>query len=278
MQVGDLELSVVSDGSFRLDGGSMFGIIPKVLWEKDSPADERNRIRLGLNCLVVQSAEEVILVDTGIGDMYDEKFAFLYAVDKAPGNLLANLASLGLQPEDVDKVILSHLHFDHCGGNCRRDPDGKLVPTFPRATYYINEGELANARRPDVRSRASYLAHTWEPLEEHGQMAVTADNEQISPGVQLIATPGHTEFHQSVLVQSEDRTVCFLADVVPTTSHLKTACVMGFDLFPLVAMESKSRILARARDEEWLLIFEHDPDCVAGYLHDELALEPLAKI
>ncbi len=273
MQFGHLELFLIRDGTFRLDGGAMFGQVPKVLWERSHPADDRNRILLGLNCLLVRTPDETILIDTGLGDMHDEKFAYLYAVDKSTHSLEADLATAGVTPEQVDKVVLSHLHFDHCGGNCRRR-DGNVVPTFPNATYHVNRGEFETAKNPDPRSRPSYQPHTWEVLEETGRLAFTEDNDRIAPGVELLATPGHTRHHQSVLVRSEGRTACFLADLAATSTHLKTNYVMGFDLHPLLTMESRERVLRQAAAEGWLLFFEHAPDILAGVLDAEGNLTP----
>ena len=271
---GEFELTVVSDGTFRLDGGAMFGIVPKVLWEKTNPSDDRNRIHLGLNCLLVRTADETILIDTGIGDLFDDKFSFLYGVDKS-ATLLGSLAAAGVCADEVNKVVLTHLHFDHCGGNCRKDAAGNIVPTFANAVYYVDEGELAVAASPDSRSRASYLPHTWQPLEASGQLSVTSGNEAIVPGVELLPTPGHTEHHQSVLLKSEGRMACFLADLAPTPSHLKTNYVMGFDLFPKMTMKNKEEVLGRARREEWLLFFEHAPADGIGYLDENRQLVPV---
>lgn len=275
MRLGEFELAVVSDGTFGLDGGAMFGTIPKVLWEKTNPADDRNRIRLGLNCLLIRTATDTIVVDTGLGTFYDEKFACLYDVDKSAGGLLRSLSEAGVEAEDVTKVILTHLHFDHCGGSCCRDQGGSPKPTFPRATYHVDREELACARAPDPRSRASYLPDTWEPLEEHGQLVFTCGEEEVAPGVALMATPGHTQNHRSVLIRSGGETACFLADLVPTPSHLRTHYVMGYDVLPVVTMENKGRVLRQAREEGWLLIFEHSPDACAGYLNEDGALEPV---
>jgi glyoxylase-like metal-dependent hydrolase (beta-lactamase superfamily II) len=273
MQFGHLELFLVRDGTFRLDGGAMFGQVPKVLWERTHPADERNRILLGLNCLLVRTPEEIILIDTGLGDMHDEKFAYLYAVDKSAHSLQTDLAAAGVTPEQVDKVVLSHLHFDHCGGNCQRR-DGKVVPTFPNATYHVNRSEFETAKNPDPRSRPSYQPHTWEVLEETGRLVFTEHDEQIAPGIELLSTPGHTLHHQSVLVRSQGRTACFLADLAATSAHLKTNYVMGFDLYPVLTMESRDRVLKQAAAEEWLLFFEHAADLLAGVLDTEGNLTP----
>ena len=275
MRLGEFELSVVSDGTFALDGGSMFGIIPKVLWEKTNPADDRNRIRLGLNCMLIRTPSDTIVVDTGLGSFYDEKFASIYKVDKSTTDLLRSLRGAGVEADEVTKVILTHLHFDHCGGSCSRDEGGSSKLTFPRATYHVDREELAYARQPDPRSRASYLCELWEPLEEHGRLVPTSGEEEVADGVSLMATPGHTRNHRSVLIRSGGETACFLADLVPTPSHLRTHYVMAYDVLPVVAMETKERVLRQAREEGWLLIFEHSPDVCAGYLNDEGSLEPV---
>lgn len=275
MELGEFELFVVSDGSFRLDGGAMFGTIPKVIWEKTDPADDRNRILLGLNCLLIRTPREWILVDTGIGSVYDEKFAFLYGVDQSAADLLRSLAAIGVQPPDIAKVILTHLHLDHAGGNCLKDGRGEFVSTFPNAAYYINRNELAFAKRPDPRSRPAYLPHTYEPLEKGGQVVLTSEDERIAPGVAVMSAPGHTQDHQAVLVRSGGLTACFLADLAPTPSYLKTHYVMGYDLFPKTTMETKERVLKRALEEKWLLIFEHSPGVRAGYLTEGLEIRPV---
>lgn len=275
MRFGEFELFLVSDGTVHLDGGAMFGAIPKVLWEKLHPADDRNRILLGLNCLLIRTPTETILVDTGIGSVYDEKFAFLNGVDQSGADLLRSLAAVGVRPTDITRVILTHLHLDHGGGNCCRDGHGAFVPTFPNAPYYINRKELAFAKRPDPRSRPAYLPHTWEVLERREQVVLTPENEEIVPGISVMATPGHTQDHQSVLVRSGGRTACFLADLAPTPSHLKTHYVMGYDLFPKTTMETKERVLRQALEENWLLIFEHAPGIKAGYLTEGLQVRPV---
>ena len=275
MKFGEFELFVVSDGTFRLDGGAMFGTIPKVLWERTNPADDRNRILMGLNCLLIRTPTENILVDTGLGAAYDEKFAFLYGVDKSETDLLRSLAAAGVQATDIGKVILTHLHFDHAGGNCFQNEDGEFQPTFPNAIYYINQGELAYAKEPDPRSKPSYLPHTWGPLEKRGQIGLISGYEEVAPGVTILPATGHTPNHQIVKVDSNGLTACFLADLVPTPSHLKTHYVMGFDLDALTAMKNKERVLKQAQVENWLLIFEHSPEIKAGYLTKDLKIEPV---
>lgn len=275
MKFGKFELFVVSDGTFRLDGGAMFGTIPKVLWERTNPADDRNRILMGLNCLLIRTPTENILVDTGLGNAYDEKFAFLYGVDKSGVDLLRSLAAAGVGAADISKVILTHLHFDHAGGNCFQEESGEFRPTFPNAVYYINQGELTYAKEPDPRSKPSYLPYTWEPLERRGQIKLISGEVEVVPGVTILPAPGHTPNHQIVKMESGGLTACFLADLVPTPSHLKTHYVMGFDLDALTAMKNKERVLKQAQAENWLLIFEHSPEVKAGYLTEDLKIEPV---
>jgi glyoxylase-like metal-dependent hydrolase (beta-lactamase superfamily II) len=267
MKFADLDLFVLSDGVFHLDGGAMFGVVPKVLWEKLNPPDEHNRIELGLNCLLIKTANEKILVDTGIGTIYNEKFAAMFGIEK-PTNLLKGLAGLGLKPEDIAKVILTHLHFDHAGGNCWKDESGQIHPTFPNATYFVQRGELEYAKNPDPRSKGSYFPHNWEPLAASGQLQIIDGDSEIGPGISTQVTGGHTRDHQIVKLQSEGRTACFLADLVPTDSHLKTVYVMGYDLYPKTSMEVKAKVLKQALRENWLLIFEHAPIVTGGFLRE----------
>lgn len=267
MKFGEFEIFVLSDGMFKLDGGAMFGVVPKVLWEKTNPTNGSNRILLGLNCLLIKSNSETVLVDTGIGTIYDEKFANIFGIDKST-NLLSSLKQVGLNVRDITKVILTHLHFDHCGGNCFKDEKGELQPTFPHATYFVQKGELEYAKDPDARSKGSYFAHNWEPVEAAAQLKLISGHQEIFPGVEVFVTGGHTRDHQIVKITSKGNTACFLADLVPTNSHLKTPYVMGYDLYPKTTMEVKERILKQALQENWLLIFEHAPRVKAGYLYE----------
>ncbi len=267
MKFGDFDLFVISDGVFHLDGGAMFGVVPKVLWEKLNPPDASNRIRLGLNSLLIKTADENILIDTGIGTIYTEKFASMFGIEK-PATLLKGLSSLGIKSEDITKVILTHLHFDHAGGNCWKDANGQIRPTFPNATYFVQQGELEYTKNPDPRSKGSYFPQNWEPLTASGQLEIIFSDCEIVPGISTQVTGGHTRDHQIVKVQSGDRTACFLADLVPTDSHLKTSYVMGYDLYPKTTMEVKERVLKQALRENWLLIFEHAPSVAAGFLRE----------
>jgi len=268
MKFGDFELFVLSDGKFKLDGGAMFGVVPKVLWEKTNPPNEMNRIEMGLNSLLIKTHDDIVLVDTGIGENYNEKFFEMFEIDKST-SLLKSLNSISLKPDDITKVVLTHLHFDHCGGNCAKGEGDELKPTFPNATYYFHQDEFEYAKNPDPRSRGSYLAQNWQAIEASGQLQLISGNQEIIPGVEVFTTGGHTQNHQIVKVHSDGKTACFLADLVPTDSHLKTAYVMGYDLYPKTTMEMKEKVLKQALQENWLLIFEHAPSVKGGYLTEK---------
>ena len=267
MKFGEFELFAISDGRFKLDGGAMFGVIPKVLWSKLIPSNDLNRISLGLNCLLIKSDSDLILVDTGIGTLYDEKFASMFEIDKS-SSLIAGLAALDLKPDDITKVILTHLHFDHCGGNCTRGEDGQIRPTFQTAQYFVQKGELEYAKQPDPRSKGSYLSHNWEALESSGQIELLSGNQGVVPGIEVFVTGGHTRDHQIIKISSNGKVACFLADLVPTDSHLKTVYVMGYDLYPKMTMEIKEKVLRQALQENWLLVFQHASTVKAGYLQE----------
>ncbi|OPX17474.1 hypothetical protein BXT86_06290 [candidate division WOR-3 bacterium 4484_100] len=266
MKFGQFLIRIVSDGNFWLDGGAMFGVVPKVLWNKLNPADDQNRIKLALNCLLIDTGNKKVLIDTGVGEKLSEKFKGIYRVERDNG-LLSSLRSAGVEPEDIDFVINTHLHFDHCGGNTRVI-DKKLTTTFPRAKYVIQKKEWFDATHPNERTRASYLPENFIPIEERGQLILVEGDTEILPGINVILTNGHTAGHQSVLIQSEDRTAIYFGDLVPTTSHLKIPYIMGYDLFPLDIIEKKKEVLEKAMKQQWLLIFEHDPKNPFGYLKE----------
>jgi glyoxylase-like metal-dependent hydrolase (beta-lactamase superfamily II) len=267
-RLGSIQLHALEAGLQRLDGGAMFGVVPKPLWERRIPADSRNRIPLALRCLLVEAPDALVLIDTGVGNKEEEKFHEIYGIDNRgnPTRLEDAIRAAGRRPEDVDIVISTHLHFDHAGGNTIREPDGRIRPAFPRARYVVQRREYDFARLPNERIRASYMAHNYEPLAD-GRMWDFVDGEaEIVPGVSVIPTPGHTPGHQSVLVRSEGQTACFLADLVPTTAHLPLPWIMGYDIEPLVTLDTKRAVLERARLEDWLLVFEHDPATPWGRL------------
>jgi glyoxylase-like metal-dependent hydrolase (beta-lactamase superfamily II) len=268
-RVGHFTCHALEAGSQRLDGGAMFGVVPKPLWERRIPADERNRIPLALRCLLVEHDDGLVLVDTGIGNKEDEKFRGIYGVENAGAGgrtqLEDALRALGHGPDDIRWVINTHLHFDHAGGDMWRDPSGKVAPAFPKARYVVQRGELEFARHTNERTAGSYLAHNFAGID-----FTLLDGEAVPlPGIRCLPTPGHVPFHQSVLLESNGERLCFLADLVPTSAHLPLPWIMGYDLEPLVTLESRRRLYRRAEGEGWLLVFEHDAAVVAGRLGKE---------
>ncbi len=259
--VGELRIHAVEAGLQRLDGGAMFGVVPKPLWEKRIPADDRNRIPLALRCLLVEAPNALVLVDTGVGNKESEKFVDIYGVENAgsPTRLEDGIREAGFEPDDVDIVVDTHLHFDHAGGNTVRTEDDRVVPAFPGARYVVQEREYSFAHKDNERIKASYLPHNFDPVAEAGLWDFVDGDVELTEGVRLVRTPGHTPHHQSVLLESGGETACYLADVCPTTAHLPLPWIMGYDLEPLVTLDSKRSLWRRALDGDWLLIFEHDP-------------------
>lgn len=260
--LGNFELTAVSDGIYYLDGGAFFGVVPKVMWERKLPADEKNRVPTGLTSVVVQTGEKTILIETGIGNKLPEKMAKIY---NQPAQLLDNLASAGIAPEDIDIVINSHLHFDHCGWNTIRNGD-KVVPTFPKAKYYAQEGEWRHARQQHERDAVSYMTANYDPLVESGQMELLNGNREILPGVLVEIFPGHTENMQAVMLQSAGKTACYISDLIPTRAHLDPTWVMSFDLSPIATIDNRKRYYARAIPEKWLTMFTHDSQIPWAYV------------
>lgn len=265
MKLEEFELLPLSDGNFWLDGGAMFGVVPKVLWQRTNPSDDKNRIVLGLHPLLIKTKKENILIETGIGDKIPDKFKEIYKVEKEK-DLIQSLKDIGVSSEDINIVILTHLHFDHCGWNTRRDSTGKIVPTFKNARYFIQKAEWEGALNPDPRSKASYLKENFLPLEEYGNLQLISGDTEITEGIEVILTRGHTQGHQVVLI---DKKAIYWGDLIPTTSHIRIPYVMGYDLFPLDTMRSKERLLDRAIEGEWLSVFEHDPQVFMARLKKE---------
>ncbi|MGH9367559.1 MAG: MBL fold metallo-hydrolase [Thermoanaerobaculia bacterium] len=266
MRLGSLDLQIISGGDFRLDGGAMFGVVPKVLWERKFPADEKNRIRLAANCLLVRGEGFTVLVESGLGDKWDEKARELYAIARGP-TLAEELAKKGVRPEHVDVLVLSHLHFDHAGGATVRG-DGRAVPAFPNATLYVQAQELARAREPHGRDRASYDPSNWEPYAEAGRLEAVEGDRELRPGVHVVALPGHREGMQAVRIDSEGETAFYFADALPTSAHVPIPWIMAYDLYPVELIQNKKRLLDQAALEGWLCVFEHDPNVPWGRIVD----------
>jgi len=287
--LGGFELMVCSDGSFVLDGGAMFGVVPKTLWQKRMPADEDNRVRLGLNTLVVRTGSAVVVIETGIGNKQPVKMREIHQNQE---RLMVSLAAAGVRLEEVTHVVTTHLHFDHCGWNTTLGEDGVVRPTFPNARYFAAAGELAHGRLQLERDRVSYLAPNYDPVIASGQMTLidlegkgefTLDDvrlrgpealppvaiqtsQEIVPGVWVEELPGHTASMLGVHVESEGRHACYVGDLIPTHHHLAPTWVMGFDLDPLRVIEQRKKFLARAIAERWLVVFPHDHEVPTAYL------------
>lgn len=272
MNLGSFKLHVLDGGSQRLDGGAMFGVVPKPLWEKKIPADERNRIPLAMRCLLVETPDALVLIDNGAGNKESQRFLDIYGIDNggSPSRIEDSIRNAGFSPDDVDIVIDTHLHFDHAGGNTHVTPDGELKLSFPRARYKVQRGEFEYAHWRNERVQASYLSRNFDPVHEAGRFDFLEGEQEVIPGINVRPTPGHTPHHQSVIIRSEGQTACFLADVIPTSAHVPLPWIMGYDVEPLVTLETKRRLLEQARLERWLLIFEHDPTVAWGYLDGDL--------
>jgi glyoxylase-like metal-dependent hydrolase (beta-lactamase superfamily II) len=262
ISLGDFELTVLSDGNYISDGGAFFGVVPKTMWERKVRADEQNRIYAGANCTLVRTGKQNILIETGIGNKLNEKTKKIYMPKEL---LLENLHLAGLAPEDIDIVINSHLHFDHCGWNTVYR-NGQAVATFPKAKYYAQEGEWRHGCLQLERDRVSYISDNYDPLIRSGQMQLLKGPAEITPGISVALYPGHTRHMQAVFIRSGGQTACYISDLIPATWHLHPTWVMAYDLFPLETIENKHRYYAEAIPGNWLTIFTHDPDIPWAYL------------
>ena len=314
LTLGDFELGIFSDGIYPLDGGAFFGVIPKIMWSRKVVADERNYVQAGLNSLLIRTGEQNVLVETGMGNKLSERMIKFYG---QPAKLLSNLATAGIAPEDIDIVINTHLHFDHCGWNTTRGKDGRIVPTFPRAKYYAPEGEWQYARNPSERDSISYIPENYDPLVESGQMTLLQGGEEIVPGISVKTFPGHTAHMLGVIVNggvsretngegttsvvphsagferarlsaassaasrktgaSAPEVACYISDLIPTAAHIDIAWGMGFDLYPLQTIESKKEYYAKAIPEKWLTVFTHGADLPWAYVEKDDAGKMAAK-
>ena len=272
-----------------LDGGAMFGVVPKALWQRRIAPDERNRIPLGMRCLLVEHESGLVLIDTGAGNKEDEKFRNIYgivneAAEAEPDGsrrtaLESGIRAAGFAVDDVSLVINTHLHFDHAGGNTCVDASGTVRPSFPRARYVVQKGEHHWATHTNERTAASYFVRNWDPIFANDRFELIEGDREVVPGIGVVLTPGHVPYHQSVLIDGGEGIACFLGDICPTAAHLPLPWIMGYDVEPLVSLETKRSLFARAAAEHWLMIFEHDASTAWGHIHHDgkaYAIEPVA--
>lgn len=268
MHLGEFHLIPLLESNFRLDGGTLFGVVPKTLWEKQYVPDSSNRITLAVRAILLKTSDKNYLIDAGIGDDLPPRWKEIYAVEHQT-SLEQLLSEHGIAPDQVDGVILTHLHFDHVGGATRQDHQGNLVPVFPRAVHYVQKGELEEALHPNERTKASYLKENIIPLLEKGLVKQLEGDFQVSDGVKLVVTGGHTRYHQTVLLESKGRAFMYLADLVPTASHLPMPYIMGLDQFPMDTLAAKKKLLPQAFSEGWIVGFDHDPKRALARLRQE---------
>lgn len=266
MQFGDFRVEIVPDAEFRLDGGAMFGVVPRALWSRVCPPDEQNRIRMNMNCLFIDTGSERILIESGIGDKWSPKHKEMYGINRQRVLPESLQAIAGVAVEDLSIVINTHLHFDHAGGNTSVNGDGKATPTFPNARYLVSKAELDHAQAPSERDRASYFPENWQPLIDNGQLETIDADYQVVPGLKMETHPGHNRSMQCWRLQSQGQTMFGFADLVPMKAHVSYAWIMGYDLFPVETLEAKKKLLPQAARENWACLFYHEPD------------EPLCKL
>jgi glyoxylase-like metal-dependent hydrolase (beta-lactamase superfamily II) len=262
MKAGNIEITPIEYGRFKLDGGAMFGVVPKPLWERVALPDDENRIDMATRGMLIRAGARKILVDTGIGDKMSEKLNRIYAVDFSRFSLENSLKQVGLSYEDITDVILTHLHFDHTGGSTKIDDDENVIPTFPNATYWLQRQQYDWALSPSDRDRASFMPVNYVPLYEKGCLELLEGERELFPGISVIPVHGHTFGQQLIKVADGSEAVLFCADLCPTAAHIPLPYIMGYDLQPLVTLEEKKNILPRVVEEEWTVFFEHDPNII----------------
>lgn len=272
--VGDFEITVLSDGTYELDGGAFFGVVPKVLWEKRIQADARNMLKVGTNSLLIRDGKQTVLVETGIGSKLSEKQR---AIHKNQVLLMNSFEEAGVSPDEVDIVINTHLHFDHCGWNTHYDRNGKAVATFPRARYFAQKGEVEHAHEQHERDRVSYMTDNYDPLIANGQMTLVEGDTEIVPGISVRVFAGHTRDLQAVMVRSGGTTLCYPSDLIPTSNHLDPTWVLGYDLYPLTSIASRHRFYGEAIPGKWLVAFTHDHEMPLAYVEMGDKGRPVAR-
>jgi len=264
MQFGDYRVEVIPDCEFRLDGGAMFGVVPRNLWTKVCPPDEQNRIRMNMNCVFIEAGRERILIDTGIGEKWSEKLRAMYGIDRQRSLGESVHAIAGVRPEEITIVVNTHLHFDHAGGNTRHEGSNKVVASFPNARYFVSLAEYEHAEAPNERDRASYFTENWQPLKESGQLELKAADYEVVTGLRLETCAGHNRSMQCWRLDRDGQTLFGFADLVPTRAHVPFAWIMGYDLYPVETLEAKKKLLPQAAREGWTCVFYHDPDAPLG--------------
>lgn len=260
MLVGDYRVEIVPDAEFRLDGGAMFGVVPRNLWSRVCPPDDQNRIRMNMNCVFIDSGNERILIETGIGDKWSDKHKSMYGITRERSLTDSVRELAGVEPEAITIVINTHLHFDHSGGNTRYDESGKVVPAFPNARYFVSRAEIEHADSPSERDRASYLPDNWQVLKETGQLEPKEAEYEVVPGLSMETHAGHNRSMQCWRLSRDGQTIFGFADLVPMRPHVQLPWIMGYDLFPVETLESKRKLIPQAAREGWLCLFYHEPD------------------
>ena len=263
MQIGKYRLTVVNTGYFRLDGGAMFGIIPKNLWEKTNQPDDQNRIKLATRNLLLEDGTRKILVDTGMGTKWNDRAKAIYDIDQEQHSIEISLGALNIKPEEITDVILTHLHFDHTGGSTKYE-NGKIVPAFPNATYYVQKKNYEWAMNPSDRDKGSYIKENFSSLFDEGILKLLNEKEKFDDEIDFLIVDGHTFGQQLLKISDSANTLVYCCDLFPTTSHIALPYIMGYDLQPLVTLEEKKKILSQASNENWKLFFEHDPETVCA--------------
>ena len=260
MQLGDYRVEIIQDTEFRLDGGAMFGVVPRKLWAKECPPDDENRIRMNMNCVFIDTGSEKILIETGIGDKWSTKQQSMYGIDRARPLTESLKARTGVSADEITIVVNTHLHFDHAGGNTGLNAEGIPIPTFPNARYFVSRAELDHADHPTERDRASYLPENWGPLLESGQLEPRNADYEVVPGLKMETIAGHNRSMQCWRLQRNGNTMFGFADLIPMRAHVRLPWIMGYDLYPVETLEAKKRILPQAARENWICMFYHDPD------------------
>ena len=269
MKFGDYRVDIVPDCEFRLDGGAMFGVVPRNLWSRTFPPDEQNRIRMNMNCVFIDTGSERVLIETGIGDKWSEKHVAMYGIDRKRSLDKSLQAIAGVNANEITIVINTHLHFDHAGGNTKHDESGTLVPSFPNARYFISRAEYEHAESPSDRDRASYLVDNWRPLKESGQIELKDADYEVVPGLSMETHAGHNRSMQCWRLDRGGQTLFGFADLVPTRAHVPFAWIMGYDLYPVETLEAKKRLLPQAARDGWACLFYHDPQQPLGRIVED---------